>query len=171
MLSLGLISYGTAAVAFLLLTLLLLTSWEGRAQGVRLIVACAVTTLWAALLALGSYSGAISVPLVLLAEFLRYGAWFVVLTGLTGSVGIASNLSRVVHVVWIGGAATLFATPLLVRAGLPMALLGLILLEQIYRNSREGGRYALKFFVIAAGLMFACDLFVYSQAQLVRGVD
>ena len=151
MLSLGLISYGSAAVAFLLLTLLLLTSWEGRAQGIRLIIACGVTMLWAALLALGSYSGAISVPLVLLAEFLRYGAWFVVLTGLTGSVGIAGNLSRIVHVVWIGGAATLFATPLLVNAGLPvpepiavlanagllMALLGLILLEQIYRNSRE----------------------------------
>jgi putative PEP-CTERM system histidine kinase len=185
MLSLGFISYGAAAVAFLLLTLLLLTSWEGRAQGIRLIVACAVTMLWAALLALGSHSGAISVPLVLLAEFLRYGAWFVVLTGLTGSVGIAGNLSRIVHVVWIGGAATLFATPALVAAGLPvpepiavlanagllMALLGLILLEQIYRNSREGGRYALKFFVIAVGLMFAVDLFVYSQAQLLRGIE
>ena len=45
MLSLGLLSYGLAATGFLLLTLLLLTSWEGRALGVRLVVACAVTTL------------------------------------------------------------------------------------------------------------------------------
>ena len=51
MLTLGLISYGAAAASFLLLTLLLATSWEGRAQGIRLVVACAVTTLWAALLA------------------------------------------------------------------------------------------------------------------------
>nr|MCU0974400.1 hypothetical protein [Burkholderiales bacterium] len=110
MLSLGLISYGSAALGFLLLTLLLATSWEGRAQGIRLIIAGLVTTLWAALLALGgSQYAVVSVPLVLLAEFLRYGAWFIVLTGLTGSAGIAANLSRIVHVVWVGGALTLIA--------------------------------------------------------------
>ncbi|MCM2313219.1 MAG: hypothetical protein NDI84_17655, partial [Steroidobacteraceae bacterium] len=120
MLSLSLLSYGSAAAGFLLLTLLLLTSWEGRAQGVRLIAACLVTTLWAALLALGgSQFAVVSVPLVLLGEFLRYGAWFVVLTGLTGSAGIAANLSRLVHVVWIGGVVTLLATPALVGAGWP----------------------------------------------------
>ena len=58
----------------------------------RLVVACAVTTLWAALLALGSQVVLVSVPLLLLAEFLRYGAWFIVLTGLTKSAGIASGL-------------------------------------------------------------------------------
>jgi putative PEP-CTERM system histidine kinase len=185
MLSLGLLSYGLAAAGFLLLTLLLTTSWEGRAQGVRLIIACAVTTLWAALLGLGSQVLIVSEPLVLLAEFLRYGAWFVVLTGLTKSAGIAQGLSRVVHVVWIGAVVLLFATPALVAAGLPapqptavlanagllMALMGLILLEQIYRNAGEGGRFALKYFVIAVGLMFAYDLFLFSQAQLVHGID
>ena len=52
-----------------------------------------------------------------------------------------------------------------------MALMGLVLLEQIYRNAREGGRYALKFFVIAVGLMLAYDLFLYSQAQLLKGIE
>jgi putative PEP-CTERM system histidine kinase len=52
-----------------------------------------------------------------------------------------------------------------------MALMGLILLEQIYRNAREGGRYALKFFVIGVGLMFVYDLFLYSQAQLLKGIE
>ena len=184
-LSVGFLSYGLAAAGFLLLTLLLLTSWEGRALGVRLVIACAVTTLWAALLALGSQVALVSVPLLLLAEFLRFGAWFVVLTGLTKSADIASGLSRFVHVVWIGAAVLLFATPMLVAAGLPapqptsvlanggllMALLGLVLLEQIFRNAREGGRYALKFFVIAVGLMFAYDLFLYSQAQLLKGIE
>ena len=184
-LSVGFLSYGLAAAGFLLLTLLLLTSWEGRALGVRLVLACAVTTLWAALLALGSQVALVSVPLLLLAEFLRFGAWFVVLTGLTKSADIASGLSRFVHVVWIGAAVLLFATPMLVAAGLPapqptsvlanggllMALLGLVLLEQIFRNAREGGRYALKFFVIAVGLMFAYDLFLYSQAQLLKGIE
>ncbi len=51
--SLGILSYGLAAGAFLILTLLLLTSWEGRSQGARLIAACCVTAVWATILALG----------------------------------------------------------------------------------------------------------------------
>lgn len=185
MVSLGVISYGFAALGFLILTLLLATSWEGRAQGIRLILACAVTAAWATIFALGSRYVAMSTPLVLLVELLRYGAWFVVLTGLTQPTGIARGLSRAVHVVWAGGIALLLATPLLISrgvavpdpvsllstAGLAVALLGLILVEQIYRNSREGGRYALKFFAIAVGSMFAYDLFVFSQAQLVKGIE
>jgi hypothetical protein len=54
MLDLGFVSYGLAATSFLILTLLLLTSWQGRSQGARLVVACAVTSAWAALLAFGS---------------------------------------------------------------------------------------------------------------------
>jgi putative PEP-CTERM system histidine kinase len=183
--ALGLISYGAAAIGFLLLTLLLATSWEGRAQGVRLVGACAVTTLWAALLALSSQRGAVPVPTLLLAEFLRYGAWFFVLTGLARSAGIAVVLGRLVHVAWFGGALVLLGTPLLERAGwrvpepvavlanagLAMALLGLVLLEQLFRNARAEGRDALKFFVIAVGVMFAYDLFVYSQAQLLSGIE
>ena len=102
MLSPGLVSYGLAATGFLLLTLLLLTSWEGRSQGVRLVVACGVTALWAALLATGSSAVPVPAPLMLLAEVLRYGAWFIVLTGLAKSAGIAAQLSRFVHFVWIG---------------------------------------------------------------------
>jgi putative PEP-CTERM system histidine kinase len=60
---------------------------------------------------------------------------------------------------------------LIIGAGLLMALLGLVLLEQVYRNSRAQGRFAIKFFVIAMGVMFAYDLFLYSQAQLLKSVD
>jgi putative PEP-CTERM system histidine kinase len=183
--SFGLLSYGLAAIGFLILTLLLASSWEGRGQGVRLVVACGVTALWAALFAAVSQFVTVAAPTVLLAESLRYGAWFIVLTGLTQSAGIAKDLSRLVHVAWVACVALTLLAPLLANlglavpepvtllsyAGLLLSLLGLVLLEQIYRNSREGGRFALKFFVIAAGVMFAYDLFVYSQAQLLRGVD
>ncbi|MDH5271722.1 MAG: PEP-CTERM system histidine kinase PrsK [Gammaproteobacteria bacterium] len=60
---------------------------------------------------------------------------------------------------------------LLASAGLLVALLGLLLLEQIYRNAREGGRYALKLLVIGLGLGFAYDLFLFSQAHLLRGIE
>ncbi|MDH4023557.1 MAG: PEP-CTERM system histidine kinase PrsK, partial [Gammaproteobacteria bacterium] len=50
-------------------------------------------------------------------------------------------------------------------------MLGLLLLEQIYRNAREGGRYALKLLVIGLGLGFAYDLFLFSQVHLLRGIE
>lgn len=183
--SLGLLSYGLAATGFLFLTLLLATAWEGRGQGVRLIAACAVTTLWAALFALGSGHVSLSPSTVVLAELLRYGAWFVVLTGLTRPAGIALGLARVVHALWIAATLLLLFAPVLYAAGvvlpspttvltvvgLTMSLLGLVLLEQVYRNSRESGHFALKFLVIALGAMFAYDLYLYSQSQLIKGID
>jgi hypothetical protein len=120
MLDLGFVSYGLAATSFLILTLLLLTSWQGRAQGARLVVACAVTAAWAALLAFGSSRMDLSLPMVMLAESLRYGAWFIVLTGLMRSAGLAGGLSRAVHVTWIGGVALAFGLPVLVGAGVPI---------------------------------------------------
>jgi len=184
-LSLGLICYGLAAVGFLILTLLLAVSWEGRAQGIRLVAACAVTAAWAGVLAAGSGYVTLSTRTILLAEFVRYGAWFIVLTGLTQGAGIAQGIGRIANVVWVGCLVLLLGGPalgavgislpeaagLLGHAGLLLSLLGLVLLEQIYRNTHENGRFALKFFVIAAGLMFAYDLFLYSQTQLTRNVD
>jgi len=185
MLDLGFVSYGLAATSFLILTLLLLTSWHGRAQGARLVAACAVTALWAGVLAYGSGRADLPTWLVLAAECVRNGAWFVVLTGLTRSARIAAGLSKAVHAAWLGGLAAALLLPTLsahtpplpgplaviVATGLLLALLGLVLLEQIYRNSRSQGRYAIKFLVIALGLMFAYDLFLYSQAQLLKSVD
>ena len=51
----GVASYAAATVAFLALTILLAVSWRGRAQGVRLIGASAMTALWAALLTLQAW--------------------------------------------------------------------------------------------------------------------
>jgi putative PEP-CTERM system histidine kinase len=184
-LSLSVVSYGLAATGFLLLTVLLLTSWQGRTQGGRLIVACVVTMAWAAYLALVSDRDASVSMSAMLLDFLRYGAWFFVLTGLTRTAGIAAVLSRTVHVAWIGLVIALVALPLLAGASVPvpspaaflaaggllLALLGLLLLEQIYRNAREDGRAALKFLVIGLGLAFAYDLFLFSQAQLLHGIE
>ena len=137
------------------------------------------------MLALGADRSTSGAPFALLSEFFRYGAWFFVLTGLTRSAGMARSLSRLAHVAWIGAVILLVAAPLLAGVGLPvpspaaflasagllLALIGLLLLEQIYRNAREGGRYAFKFLVIGLGLAFAYDLFLFSQARLLRGIE
>lgn len=185
MLSFGFISYGLASLGFLLLTLLLATSWEGRAQGARLIVACGVTAAWAGLIAYAAWRQVMPVALVTLVEFIRNGAWFFVLGGLIARGGLPVMLSRATYLL-VGGGIVLAAVPLaeqlaggpdqpagavLVYGGLLMALAALVLIEQVYRNANPAGRYALKYFVIGVGVLFSYDLFLYSQAQLVKGVE
>ena len=94
MISFGVISYGLASLGFLLLTMLLATSWEGRAQGARLIAACAATSAWAALIAYAAWRQQMPVPLVTLVEFVRDGAWLFVLGGLVERGGLSVVLSR-----------------------------------------------------------------------------
>jgi hypothetical protein len=92
--SFGVISYGLASLGYLLLTLLLATSWEGRAQGARLIAACAATSAWAAIIAYAAWRQQLPVALVTLAEFVRDGAWLFVLGGLVARGGLSVLLSR-----------------------------------------------------------------------------
>ncbi len=182
---LGAIAYATCSASFLLLTLLLLTSWEGRAQGARLVFASAVTTLWAAVLAYDAWTGGVQVAAIALVEFLRDGAWLLVLTGLTNLPGPWGRLAHgsllATAVVIALAAAQLIVGPfqplgyslfsLLVYGGLGLSLLAMVLLEQLYRNANPAGRFALKYLVIGVGSLFAYDLFLYSQAQLLGGID
>jgi putative PEP-CTERM system histidine kinase len=181
----GAIAYGIASAAFLLLTLLLITSWQGRAQGARLVVASGATTLWAALLAYDSWVQSMPVAAIALAEFLRDGAWLLVLTGLTRLPGLWATLSRVT-LLFAGSAIALAAAGLLIGpfaaagysalallmlGGLILSLVAMVLLEQVYRNANAAGRHALKFLVIGVGGLFAYDLFLYSQAQLLKAIE
>jgi putative PEP-CTERM system histidine kinase len=178
----GLVSYGFAAVAFLVLALLLAVGWEGRAQGVRLVVATGITCAWAALHTAMLLAGMASVPLLALAESLRAGAWIAVLTGLGAALGIDRRLIAAVHVALGLAIIGSLALPWLlssveaqlrafVNGGIALSLLGLVMLEQVYRNARSEQKYTLRYLVIAVGILFAYDLFVFAQAQMVKGIE
>ncbi len=174
MLNFGTISYGLAAVGFLVLTLLLAISWEGRGQGVRLIVACGVTSAWAALLAYVTVLPQLPLALVTLAEFLRDGAWLIVLTGLISGGTWPALLTRITHLlvaVTIAAAAGLLLLGQRMAAieivpavfafgGLALSLAGLVLIEQVYRNANPDGRYALKYLPLLCQLLLQCSLLI-----------
>lgn len=183
--TLGVFAYGIASAGFLLLTLLLIISWEGRAQGVRLIAASGATTLWAAVLAYDALSHSIPFEQVALAEFVRDASWLLVLTGLASGERAWAWLARMTVVLVFGTVvlAAVFAVRramgepgvagvgLLVNGGLLLALVAMVLIEQVYRNANPAGRYALRYIVIAIGVLFAYDLFLYSQAQLLKAIE
>lgn len=181
---LGTAGYGVAALGFVVLTLLLVTSWQGRHVGARMIAASIATAAWAFVLAMESHHGQIPVLLIYAVEIARDVAWLLVLTELASSMA-PRVLIVTTHVLWLALIIAGLAAPVLMRmgldvgppallvsrAGLALALAGLVLLEQLYRNSSLGARRTLRYFVIGLGAMLAYDLFLYSQAELLRGIS
>jgi len=180
---LGMFSYGAAALGFAVLATLLTVSWNGKRTGAYLIAASAVTALWAAVLAVEHRGGAIPILLLYTVEILRDGAWIFALTSVAGKTlprGVSlGGRALCVAVLLLLVCAPLLAQAgrvsidpalLLSRAGLLLALVGLILLEQVYRNAREAARSSLRYFCIGVGALFVYDLFMYSQGELLGGI-
>ena len=97
-------SYLTAAVAFLVGTVLLAISWRGQRTGVLLILATAASVVWGAFLAYAEWQRTLAVNWVLLAEVLRYGAWLVFVSALFGAwpmSGLLRGMRVVAHATWI----------------------------------------------------------------------
>jgi putative PEP-CTERM system histidine kinase len=175
----GSISYGIATLGFVVLAVLLAVNWRGRRPGGYLIAASVFTAAWALLLATIDIN---SVPplLVYLAEVLRSSAWLLALAAIATAVAprpliwtvrVACALV-IASTLIVPALARLGLHPLLTlsRAGLVTSLLGLVLLEQIYRNSSQTARGAVKYLTAGVGVLFAYDLFLYSQAELLRGI-
>lgn len=176
-------SYLFAAVMFLVVTVLLALSWRGQRNGALLILAMAVTVLWAVLLAYAGWQRTLSVSWLLLAEVLRYGVWLVFVSALFGAwpmSGLLRGFRVGAQALWIvlGLYCLWAATGLASVTGLGfdinvplvgillLALIGVVFLEQIFRNVESKQRWAIKFLLIPLAVMFAYDIFLYSYAML-----
>lgn len=189
----GLYSYSAALLAYVLLASVVFLTRRGRPLGWSLIVASSLTALWAGSIARSSLSTAPQIELMEFTEVARNAAWCFVLLEFLGMKlqGSAHILSSKRWIPWFiaGFAATLtmlFATPSLLKAfslppeiygdaafaiWLAMAVLGLFLLEQIYRNSSEAERWSIKYLCLGLGFIFSYDFFMYAEALLFRKLD
>jgi len=180
------LSYGLAAIAFLLLGL----ASRGRdgppgVPGVA--VPALASALWAGILALESVLQA-GLELAHVAELGRNLVWIWYLwrnlhalrTKNQGEDTLAF-LGRAL--TWLAGIAAaseavalLFAYPTLVywaNAVVPavLAVAGLVLVEQFYRNSTPQERWAIKYLCLALGSAFIFDFYLYSEAMLFAAYD
>ena len=187
--NIALISYGCTAVAFAVLTILLLTRWRGNAHGLAMTIACVLTALWAAAIALLTMAGS---PVTLgsdLLEVARNAGWTFLLLRLIGpyKAGTSPMLANLkISVLAIAGlyvlmlvatldAYQLFGKSLGVTSALSstighvaMAVVGMLLVEQLYRNTPAEARWGIKFACMGMGGLFAYDFYLYSDAMLFR---
>jgi putative PEP-CTERM system histidine kinase len=190
--NLGFYSYLSAAVGFGFLAVLLLFSWRSSLQGRLLTVVVMTTVVWAALAASISGQAAGSAAFYLTFEVLRYVAWYVFLLklfepaakqlagygflrhwGLFLCTGFAALLlvSELGAIYFFSSALVEELLPLRFTGHLLLAMTGLAIIEQLYRNIAPEYRYNLKFLFIGAGGIFAYDFYLYANALLFISVD
>lgn len=192
--SIGTLSYAAAAAAYCFLSILLVVSWRGRLAGAVLTASSLLTTAWAVAMAVqAARPDAWKLPGELL-EILHKTAWFAflfLLLGYTRRVDQPANrrLRRIAFgalgvCVLMAGLAVVFRLPLLtsdtmrdlrfltgiVVPGL-LALVGMLLVEHLYRNTNPQQRWSLKFLCLGLGAYFAFDFYLFSDAMLFRRLN
>ncbi len=196
-LTIGYLSYGTAAVAYLALAVFYI--WHGRwgQHGPFFLIAVGLTVAWA----LGMLYGHDVIPrfaewtlllqqLAMLAWIwflwhiiaslepyrikfprrLRLG-WVLVIT--LSAVALALQAWRLqVGLPWVNLGFVGFNAELLPLAmGLAIAMFGLSLTETLYRGFHSAERWGIKFLCLATGGLFAYDVFLYGEGLLFRVLD
>lgn len=191
MTSIATFSYSTAALAFLLFSLMLITRWRSRPLARVLAVAALSSCAWSAMLAWQATRLADWSVWSDCAEIVRNGAWSAFLILLIGN--LRSERSRwpwrlqgwivaiaAFYLLFLAGAAfRVWEMPFLSRlvalpsvtARVGIAILGIVLVEQLYRNRPAQDRWALKFACLGIGAMFAYDFYLYANTMLFHQID
>ncbi|MGH8624821.1 MAG: XrtA/PEP-CTERM system histidine kinase PrsK, partial [Gammaproteobacteria bacterium] len=146
------------------------------------------STLWLGALAFYFASFPLAVPRFL--EVLRDALWFYFLAALLArNEALPRVAPRVILVLaftlcaalliylpldaWLPGSThrTFLGVDLLFFGHLALAILGLALVEDLFRNTRAESRWAIKFLYIGLGGLFAYDFYLYSNALLIDQLD
>ncbi|TGN41534.1 XrtA/PEP-CTERM system histidine kinase PrsK [Marinobacter confluentis] len=181
---LSLISHATAAIAYALLAGLVATRYLRRDIDRSIFLAAIVSSIWAGSLVTQSLWQEPSFFIRYLLELLRDAAWVAVLFALLRDAFRTANLkgqlrrimtgaTLLLILVLLGSGALEYLSGLTILDGktkvvgqIALSLMGLSLVEQIWRNAVTFGRSSMKYVCIAVASLFAYDFFMYADALL-----
>ncbi|RTK97113.1 MAG: PEP-CTERM system histidine kinase PrsK [Lysobacterales bacterium] len=188
---LGELGYGIATLMYLVFAAALATQWRGRLRGAVLVAAVAITAGWTLSAALVAAGVRAALPFYLALETLHAAAWLYFLIVLLRPLILAQQHRHVALAIARPATGALAAALLLVDllpavadwlpesllrdlrifGHLAMAVGGLVLIEQLFRNTRPEQRWGTKFLYLGVGALFAYDFFLYADTLLFRRMD
>ena len=173
----ALLSYGAAAVAYGLLAVLLALSRESAGQGRWLLAAVGGTAVWAGLVvaALWLVGGAV-LPAAYAADALRAMLLTLCLLRALPAASWRSTRWLLSASIVTFAALAVVLPPFLDGTYGPLAMLaatiiGCLTVEQVFRNSTFEQQRVLRPFLWTIAAILAYDMFVFSDAVLVRAMD
>jgi putative PEP-CTERM system histidine kinase len=189
--NIGFLSYATGATFFFILALILLTGRRERQQKIWLAAACGVVAVWAGSAAYEALEGntplfsqvlELTRDLVLLVFLLRllstnqdlmkeYGNRLRLVVGVACvfmAVMLFLVFNRYLFRIEIPGSGSMDS---LILGHLLLAVLGLVLIEQLFRNTRPDALRSKKYLYLGIGTIFAYDFYLYADALMFQRVD
>ncbi|MFT4614356.1 MAG: putative PEP-CTERM system histidine kinase, partial [Bacteroidia bacterium] len=161
--------------------------------GVPLCIASALTALWAGAITLSTLLPEPLIKLMVATELVRNAAWVFLLIRMLGlrlqgtnhilttdrwipwyAVSVLVLLAIQLGTEPLTDAMALtydLATYLLFGTWLAISIIGLLLLEQFFRNSNESELWSTKHLCIGLGILFAFDFFMYAEALMLRNLE
>ncbi len=183
------LSHTTGAVAYFLVSLVIFRGYLRRTIDRALLIACALSCTWLGMIALQANFGLPSFEIRYSTEILRNLAWAFVLISIVvfkhkenaETRGLFHNIKIGVVIFYLAIFAVLILEAFtsadfltgknLLALQIASSVLGLILVEQAWRNASSYGRTNVRYLFIAIGGMFAYDFFLYSDALLFGAIN
>ncbi len=189
--NIGALSYLSGFAAYLFLNFLLFVSWRGNVRGRWLIFASSVTAAWCVVLGLQENYHFLPSRFIWTAELVRTYVWLAFLgkllspksdteAELGGAGAIQRGLGIAVGLqflyVWVAPELEnrypdIFRPAYQLLGQIGLSLIGLMLIEQYFRNTRTDLRWRIKFLCFGLGAMFAYDFYLYSDAMLFHRIN
>ncbi|GBE11205.1 sensor histidine kinase CitA [bacterium BMS3Abin12] len=190
MLEIAVTSYAVGAAAFLVLALVLLVGRRGWLHKPLLTWAAFASAVWMAAAAYDAFDHRLGLLIVVL-ELVRDLSWSIFLLHVLASAqeGFRRGSRRfrlavaglfaftiglivlVYHQQFTKAPLVTFGVDWLIAGYLSYAIIGLVLVEQLFRNTPQSLRRSVKYLCLGVGALFAYDFYLYSNALLFQRID
>ena len=185
--------FGLATLGYLSLSIYLLSfgsDWRAGIRSRRMVVVATLSTIWALaglLYALNSQT--LLLVASTLADVIKYGAWYAFVISLLGPTGdsntkplLPSWLPLTCWLLVASGIGLQLSLALgwlspnewlrtLIFHGLAEAVIGLVLVEQLFRTVSEDSRWNVKPLCLALLFQFVFDVYLFSDAMMFNRID
>ena len=185
-------SYLIAAIAYTLLFLLALAGVKTNPFAKTFLIPTGISILWSGYVAFTLQNDDFYIADTLAYETLRNIAWFYFLATLIAKQNfdgnfvkfLNSSLSNYLIIFFIflvfgiersvflqDSLRSLLSRDIRLIAHVIFAVIGLMLVENLFRNADIGNRWAIKFLCLGTGAIFTFDFIVYSKSLLFSNLD
>ncbi len=177
------ISYSAGGAAFALLTIAFVYLWKIKLSHYSLIIAAAASTLWNLAIAANYSDFSLEREYLLILETLRYGLWIAaLLASLEYSQGqkLEAKFRYSINGIWLTSLLFILSlaaiqhpliqdSNLLIWNNLILSIVGLVSVEQLYRNTSQ--QRLMKLISVGIGALFAYDIYLFSYSLIFNQID
>ena len=176
-------SYLSGGALFAALTIVLLQLWRKQSAHISLVIAAATSTVWEVVIAANYRFINLDSSELLILEICRYGVWIVaLLEALKFTTGqpLPRRFHRALNSCWVLSLIAVITlkliapelannSSLLIWNNLLLAIVGLVSVEQLFKNT---GQFRLiKLYSLVIGGLFGYDIYVFSYSLIFNNID